>query len=73
MRKFSRITSSPEIMGGKACIRGMRITVSMILNLIASGMAKEDIISEYPSLEVDDINECLKYAAFLAEEELYLT
>ncbi len=58
-------------MNGKACIRGMRITVSLILNLIANGMSKEEIIEEYPILEIEDIAQCLQYAAYLAEEELY--
>ena len=71
MLTLDRITSDPNIMNGKACIRGMRITVSLILNLIANGMSKLDIISEYPALETEDINQCLNYAAYLAEEELY--
>jgi uncharacterized protein (DUF433 family) len=58
-------------MNGKACIRGMRITVSLVLNLVANGMSKADILSEYPALEVADIDQCLNYAAYLAEEELY--
>lgn len=71
MLKIDRITSDPAIMNGKACIRGMRITVSLVLNLIANGMSKADILAEYPSLEVEDIDQCLNYAAYLAEEELY--
>jgi len=58
-------------MNGKACIRGMRITVSLVLNLIANGMSKSDILAEYPALETEDIDQCLNYAAYLAEEELY--
>jgi len=71
MLAINRITSDPNIMTGKACIRGMRITVSLVLNLIANGMSKEEILKEYPSLEAEDITQCLNYAAFLAEEELY--
>lgn len=71
MLAIDRITSDPNIMTGKACIRGMRITVSLVLNLIANGMSKEEILKEYPSLEAEDIAQCLNYAAFLAEEELY--
>lgn len=68
---FDRITSNPQIMNGKACIRRMRVTVSLILNLVANRMTKEEIIEEYPYLEVEDIAQCLQYAAYLAEEEIY--
>ncbi len=71
MLKIDRITSDPAIMNGKACLRGMRITVSLVLNLIANGMSKSDILAEYPALEPEDIDQCLNYAAYLAEEELY--
>jgi len=73
MFNLDRITSDPKIMNGKACIRGMRITVSIVLNLLANGMSKEEIIADYPFLEIEDINQCLNYAAFLAEENLYVT
>jgi uncharacterized protein (DUF433 family) len=72
MLKIDRITSNPNIMNGKACIRGMRITVSLVLNLIANGMNKSEILSEYPVLEQEDIDQCLQYAAYLADEELYI-
>ena len=62
MRNFKRITFNPNIMGGKACIRGMRIPVSLILNLVANEMKTDEIISEYPDLEPDDIKESLQYA-----------
>jgi uncharacterized protein (DUF433 family) len=71
MLTIDRITSDPQIMNGKACIRGMRITVSLVLNLIANGMNKTEILKEYPVLEAEDIDQCLQYAAYLAEEELY--
>lgn len=71
MLTLDRITSDPNIMNGKACLRGMRITVSLVLNLIAHGMSKEVILEEYPALESEDIDQCLQYAAYLAEEELY--
>jgi uncharacterized protein (DUF433 family) len=58
-------------MSGKACISGMRITVSLVLNLIANCMSKAAILTEYPALEPEDIDQCLNYAAYLAEEELY--
>ena len=68
---LDRITFDPQIMGGKACIRGMRITVSLILNLVANGMSQEEILKEYPDLEPEDIQQALKYAAWLAEERVY--
>lgn len=71
MFAIDRITSNPNIMNGKACIRGMRITVSIVLNLLANGMTKNEIIDLYPYLESEDIDQCLNYAAYLAEEELF--
>lgn len=71
MLTINNITSDSNIMGGKACIKGTRITVSLILNLIANGMTKNEIIEEYPALTINDIDQCLNYAAYLAEEELY--
>ena len=68
---FDRITFDPQIMGGRACIRGMRITVSLILSLVANGMKEGEIIGAYPYLEVEDIQACLNYAAFLAREEIH--
>ncbi len=67
---FDRVTFDKNIMAGRACIRGMRITVSLIVSLVANGMAEEEILSEYPDLEPDDINQALKYAAWLANEEV---
>jgi uncharacterized protein (DUF433 family) len=69
--KFERITFNPQIMGGRACIRGMRITVSLVVSLVANGMSVEEILSQYPDLEADDIREALQYAAFLASEEVH--
>jgi len=68
MLGFDRITFDPKVMGGRACIRGMRITVSLILNLVANGMTPEEIIEAYPYLEPDDIRQTLQYAAWLAED-----
>ncbi len=68
---FERITFDPQIMGGRACIRGMRITVSQVLRLIASGMTVQEILEAYPYLEEEDLKVSLQYAAFLAEEEVY--
>jgi uncharacterized protein (DUF433 family) len=70
---FERITFNPHVMGGQACIRGMRITVSLILSLIANGMSVEEILEEYPDLEAEDISASLKYAVFLAQEEIHLS
>jgi len=69
---FERITFSPNVMGGRACIRGMRITVSLIVNLVANGMTTDDIIREYPDLEPDDVRQALAYASALANEEVHL-
>jgi uncharacterized protein (DUF433 family) len=66
---LDRITFDPNVMGGKACIRGLRISVSLVLNLTANGMTAEEIMAEYPDLEIEDIRQTLKYAALLAEEE----
>lgn len=60
---FDRITFDPKIMGGKACIRGMRITVSLVLNLVANGMTEAEILQDYPYLETADIQQAMGYAA----------
>lgn len=67
---FDRITFDPNLMGGRACIRGMRITVSLVLNLVANGMSSDEILVEYPDLEAEDIQQSLRYAAWLAEESV---
>jgi len=71
MKRFDRITFDPNVMGGRACIRGMRVTVSLIVNLVANGMREEDIITAYPYLQSDDIHQALQYAAWLAEETVH--
>lgn len=58
---YDRITADPAILGGKACIRGMRISVSLIVNLVANGMTVEEIIADYPDLEPEDIRQALHY------------
>jgi uncharacterized protein (DUF433 family) len=68
MKALTRITFDPKIMGGKPCIRGMRITVGMIVGLVAAGHSTADILKAYPYLETDDIREALTYAAWRAEE-----
>ena len=64
-----RITFNPEVMGGKPCIRGMRVTVSMIVSLVAEGYSRRDILDAYPYLEDQDITAALQYAAFRVEEK----
>jgi uncharacterized protein (DUF433 family) len=71
MLEFDRITFDPNMMGGKACIRGMRVTVSLVLNLVANGMSIEEIIEAYPYLEQDDVRQALQYAAWLSEETVH--
>jgi uncharacterized protein (DUF433 family) len=71
MLQFDRITFDPHVMGGKACIRGMRVTVSLVLNLVANGMNSEEIIEAYPYLEREDIRQALQYAAWLTEETVH--
>jgi uncharacterized protein (DUF433 family) len=68
MTQFNRITFDQNIMGGRACIRGMRITVSLILNLVSNDMTASEIVKEYPYLEEEDIRQSLQYAAWLADE-----
>jgi len=67
--KFERITVDPHVCTGKPCIRGLRFPVSRLLGLLASGETKETILRAYPYLEAEDIEEALRYAAYLAEEE----
>jgi uncharacterized protein (DUF433 family) len=74
MSDFRRITQNPEVMGGKPCIRGMRVTVGMIVGQIGAGRAIEDLLVDYPYLERDDILEALRYAAWRTQErEIALT
>jgi uncharacterized protein (DUF433 family) len=70
MLGFDRITFDPQVMGGRACIRGLRVTVSLILNLTANGMTPEEIVEAYPYLDAEDVHEALRYAAWLAEEQV---
>ena len=72
MTQLDRITFDPEIMGGRACIRGLRVTVALLLNLIAAGMSTAEVIEAYPYLEPEDIRQALQYAAWLAEEQVEL-
>ncbi|MFZ1199050.1 MAG: DUF433 domain-containing protein [Desulfobacterales bacterium] len=68
MRKLKRITVDPQVMGGKPCIRKMRVTVGTIVGLIGAGRTLDEVLKEYPYLEREDILEALSYAAWRAEE-----
>jgi uncharacterized protein (DUF433 family) len=68
MPELTRITRDPSVMGGKPCIRAMRVTVGTVIGLVAAGRTREQILREYPYLEADDIAEALSYAAWRAEE-----
>ena len=68
MEALKRITFDPNVMGGKPCIRGMRVTVGTLVGLIASGHTFEDILEAYPYLERDDVKEALQFAAWRVEE-----
>jgi len=69
MSRFERITFAPDRMGGRACIRGTRVTVSLLVGLVAQGMSTSEIIDAYPYVEAEDVREALRYAAWLAEEQ----
>lgn len=71
MAPFDRITFDPQIMGGRACIRGMRIPVSIIVGQVAHGATQEQILADYPDLEADDVRQALAYAAWLTTEEVH--
>ena len=71
MLGFDRIKFDPNVMGGRACIRGMRVTVSLAINLLANGMSEKEIVEAYPYLELEDIRQALQYAAWLAEESVH--
>ena len=71
MLGFDRITFDPHVMGSRACIRGMRVTVALVVNLVANGMTIAEIIEAYPYLEVEDIHQALHYVAWLAEETVH--
>jgi uncharacterized protein (DUF433 family) len=66
--RFPRVTLSPNVMGGKPCIRGLRVTVGTVLGLVAAGHSRERILKAYPYLEPEDLDEVLAYAAWRLEE-----
>ena len=70
-KAFERITQNPDVLAGRAAIRGLRISVAHIVNLVANGMTPAQIVEELPDLEEEDIREALVYAAALAQDELH--
>ena len=68
MKSFERITMNPAVMGGKPCIRGMRVTVGTVVGLVAAGRNFEEILEAYPYLEAEDLRAALSYAAWRSEE-----
>jgi uncharacterized protein (DUF433 family) len=68
---FDRVTFDPMILGGRACIRGMRIPVSVIVSQVAHGASPEEILKDYPDLEPDDVRQAMEYAAWLTNEEIH--
>jgi uncharacterized protein (DUF433 family) len=68
MIQFDRITMRPDQMGGRPCIRDMRVTVGMIVGQIAAGQTFDELLADYPYLERDDVSQALRYAAWRAEE-----
>ncbi len=68
MNELTRITVDPRVMGGRPCVRGLRVTVGTIAGLLAAGHSREDVLRLYPYLEPDDISEALSYAAWRSDE-----
>ncbi len=70
-KRFDRITYDPTILGGRATLRGLRISVSHVVNLVANGMTPAEIVNDLPELEAEDVRQALAYAAALAQDELH--
>jgi uncharacterized protein (DUF433 family) len=68
MKHLDRISLDPAVMGGKACIRGLRVTAGMVVGLLAAGRSRDEILRAYPYLEPEDIDQALAYAAWRLEE-----
>lgn len=68
MERLDRITFDPRVMGGKPCVRGMRVTVGTLVGLVASGQTEQQILALYPYVEAEDIRQALAYAAWRSEE-----
>lgn len=73
MEKLDRITINPNICLGQPTIRGMRITVSVILKMLAGGKSIQDVLDAYPELEVEDVQQAIKYAAWVVSDQMVLT
>ena len=69
MDKLDRITRDPDVMGGRPCIRGLRVTVGTVVGLLAAGHSRDEVLQAYPYLEPDDIRQALAYAAWRLEEQ----
>ena len=69
---FDRITQTPDVLAGRASIRGLRISVAHVVNLLANGLTPAQVVEELPDLEEEDIRQALAYAAVLAKDELHL-
>lgn len=70
MEKIDRITINPNICLGQPTIRGTRITVSVVLKMLAGGMSIDDILEAYPELEAEDVKQCMMYAAWVVSDRL---
>lgn len=70
---FDRIVSNPDVLGGKPCVRGTRISVEFLLELMASGATQADIVREYPHLAPEDVEQALRYAAHFLSQEVLIT
>ena len=70
--RFDRITQNPNVLAGRATIRGLRISVAHVVNLVANGMTPAEILADLPDVEEEDIRQALAYAAALTEDQLYL-
>ncbi|MCX7012004.1 MAG: DUF433 domain-containing protein [Candidatus Sumerlaeota bacterium] len=66
------MTFGPDVLGGRACIRGMRIPVSVIVGQVAHGASFDEILADYPDLKAEDIEQALEYAAWLTQEEIHV-
>ena len=66
--ELDHITTDPDVLGGKACVRSMRISVALVVNLVANGMSTAQIIDEYPDLEAEDVRQALHYAAWAVDQ-----
>ena len=68
MSQFDRITQAPGVMGGRACVRGMRVTVAMVVGQIGGGVSIDELLADYPYLEREDVLQALRYAAWRVDE-----